>query len=564
MIRINQLKLPVEHKPEELKKKAAKALRISPEQVEKLEIRRRSLDGRKKPELFYSYTVDIKTAREEQVLHRAKNSQAAICREKPYVFPKPGEEMLFSPPIIVGAGPAGLFAGLMLARAGYCPVILERGEDVDSRRKRVDEFWKTGKLDIRSNVQFGEGGAGTFSDGKLNTLVKDPLMRNRLVLEVFCEFGADSSILYDSKPHIGTDVLSGIVKAMRQEIVRLGGHVRFGCQVTELVTEGGQIRGVRVRQQEGRPDDNMAGNENQEREEFLSAQAVILAIGHSARDTFSMLEQKKIPMDAKSFAVGLRIQHPQSLINLSQYGRMDGGSLGAASYKLTRQTSTGRGVYSFCMCPGGYVVDASSEKGYLAVNGMSYQARDSRNANSAMIVTVSPQDYVTYGMDYLQRMGEDALAATLDQNPLAGMYFQRYLEQKAYQMHEGKIPVQTYGDFHDKKETKAFGDVEPCIRGRYAMSNLREIFPNFLAESLDLGIAACGRKIHGFDRPDAVLSGVESRTSSPVRIPRNEQMEGNIEGFYPCGEGAGYAGGITSAAMDGLRVAEAVCKKYCI
>ena len=244
MIRINQLKLPVEHKPEELKKKAAKALRISPEQVEKLEIRRRSLDGRKKPELFYSYTVDIKTAREEQVLHRAKNSQAAICQEKPYVFPKPGEEMLFSPPIIVGAGPAGLFAGLMLARAGYCPVILERGEDVDSRRKRVDEFWKTGKLDVRSNVQFGEGGAGTFSDGKLNTLVKDPLMRNRLVLEVFCEFGADSSILYDSKPHIGTDVLSGIVKAMRQEIVRLGGHVRFGCQVTELVTEGGQIRGV--------------------------------------------------------------------------------------------------------------------------------------------------------------------------------------------------------------------------------------------------------------------------------------------------------------------------------
>lgn len=396
MIRVNQLKLPVEHKQEDLKKKAARALRITPEQIERLEIRRRSLDGRKKPELFYSYTVDIKTAREEQVLHRAKNSQAAICREKPYTFPKPGEEKLFSPPVIAGAGPAGLFAGLMLARAGYRPVILERGEDVDSRRKRVDEFWKTGNLDVRSNVQFGEGGAGTFSDGKLNTLVKDPLMRNRLVLEIFCEFGADPSILYDSKPHIGTDVLSGIVKAMRQEIVRLGGQVRFCCQVTDLVTEGGQICGVKVRQQERKPDENTEENEDdklQEKEEFLPAQAVILAVGHSARDTFSMLEEKKIPMDAKSFAVGLRIQHPQPLINLSQYGREKAGSLGAASYKLTRQTSTGRGVYSFCMCPGGYVVDASSEKGHLAVNGMSYHARDGKNANSALIVTVTPEDF---------------------------------------------------------------------------------------------------------------------------------------------------------------------------
>ena len=272
MIRVNQLKLPVEHKQEDLKKKAARALRITPEQIERLEIRRRSLDGRKKPELFYSYTVDIKTAREEQVLHRAKNSQAAICREKPYTFPKPGEEKLFSPPVIAGAGPAGLFAGLMLARAGYRPVILERGEDVDSRRKRVDEFWKTGNLDVRSNVQFGEGGAGTFSDGKLNTLVKDPLMRNRLVLEIFCEFGADPSILYDSKPHIGTDVLSGIVKAMRQEIVRLGGQVRFCCQVTDLVTEGGQICGVKVRQQERKPDENTEENEDdklQEKEETM-------------------------------------------------------------------------------------------------------------------------------------------------------------------------------------------------------------------------------------------------------------------------------------------------------
>ena len=546
MIRVNQLKLPVEHKQEDLKKKAARALRITPEQIERLEIRRRSLDGRKKPELFYSYTVDIKTAREEQVLHRAKNSQAAICREKPYTFPKPGEEKLFSPPVIAGAGPAGLFAGLMLARAGYRPVILERGEDVDSRRKRVDEFWKTGNLDVRSNVQFGEGGAGTFSDGKLNTLVKDPLMRNRLVLEIFCEFGADPSILYDSKPHIGTDVLSGIVKAMRQEIVRLGGQVRFCCQVTDLVTEGGQICGVKVRQQERKPDENTEENEDdklQEKEEFLPAQAVILAVGHSARDTFSMLEEKKIPMDAKSFAVGLRIQHPQPLINLSQYGREKAGSLGAASYKLTRQTSTGRGVYSFCMCPGGYVVDASSEKGHLAVNGMSYHARDGKNANSALIVTVTPEDFPESG-------------------PLGGVAFQRSLEKLAYQAADGRIPVQLYEDSRAGRISRQLGEIEPQMRGRWAFGNLREVMPEKLNLALLEAMEGFGQMIRGFDRPDALFAGIESRTSSPVRIWRNEEMESKVRGLYPCGEGAGYAGGITSAAMDGVKVAEAIVRRF--
>uniref|UniRef100_UPI003FF0B6B3 NAD(P)/FAD-dependent oxidoreductase n=1 Tax=Candidatus Ventrimonas sp. TaxID=3048889 RepID=UPI003FF0B6B3 len=546
MIRVNQLKLPVEHKQEDLKKKAARALRITSEQIERLEIRRRSLDGRKKPELFYSYTVDIKTAREEQVLHRAKNSQAAICREKPYTFPKPGEEKLFSPPVIAGAGPAGLFAGLMLARAGYRPVILERGEDVDSRRKRVDEFWKTGNLDVRSNVQFGEGGAGTFSDGKLNTLVKDPLMRNRLVLEIFCEFGADPSILYDSKPHIGTDVLSGIVKAMRQEIVRLGGQVRFCCQVTDLVTEGGQICGVKVRQQERKPDENTEENEDdklQEKEEFLPAQAVILAVGHSARDTFSMLEEKKIPMDAKSFAVGLRIQHPQPLINLSQYGREKAGSLGAASYKLTRQTSTGRGVYSFCMCPGGYVVDASSEKGHLAVNGMSYHARDGKNANSALIVTVTPEDFPEAG-------------------PLGGVAFQRSLEKLAYQAADGRIPVQLYEDYRAGRMSRQLGEIEPQMRGRWAFGNLREVMPEKLNLALLEAMEGFGQMIRGFDRPDALFAGIESRTSSPVRIWRNEEMESKVRGLYPCGEGAGYAGGITSAAMDGVKVAEAIVRRF--
>lgn len=425
-------------------------------------------------------------------------------------------------------------------------MILERGEDVDSRRKRVDEFWKTGNLDVRSNVQFGEGGAGTFSDGKLNTLVKDPLMRNRLVLEIFCEFGADPSILYDSKPHIGTDVLSGIVKAMRQEIVRLGGQVRFCCQVTDLVTEGGQICGVKVRQQERKPDENTEENEDdklQEKEEFLPAQAVILAVGHSARDTFSMLEEKKIPMDAKSFAVGLRIQHPQPLINLSQYGREKAGSLGAASYKLTRQTSTGRGVYSFCMCPGGYVVDASSEKGHLAVNGMSYHARDGKNANSALIVTVTPEDFPEAG-------------------PLGGVAFQRSLEKLAYQAADGRIPVQLYEDYRAGRMSRQLGEIEPQMRGRWAFGNLREVMPEKLNLALLEAMEGFGQMIRGFDRPDALFAGIESRTSSPVRIWRNEEMESKVRGLYPCGEGAGYAGGITSAAMDGVKVAEAIVRRF--
>ena len=371
-------------------------------------------------------------------------------------------------------------------------------------------------------------------------------MRNRLVLEIFCEFGADPSILYDSKPHIGTDVLSGIVKAMRQEIVRLGGQVRFCCQVTDLVTEGGQICGVKVRQQERKPDENTEENEDdklQEKEEFLPAQAVILAVGHSARDTFSMLEEKKIPMDAKSFAVGLRIQHPQPLINLSQYGREKAGSLGAASYKLTRQTSTGRGVYSFCMCPGGYVVDASSEKGHLAVNGMSYHARDGKNANSALIVTVTPEDFPEAG-------------------PLGGVAFQRSLEKLAYQAADGRIPVQLYEDYRAGRMSRQLGEIEPQMRGRWAFGNLREVMPEKLNLALLEAMEGFGQMIRGFDRPDALFAGIESRTSSPVRIWRNEEMESKVRGLYPCGEGAGYAGGITSAAMDGVKVAEAIVRRF--
>lgn len=548
MIRISQLKLPIDHSTETLVKKICQQLKISPEDLSSWKIVRRSVDARKKPDLKFVYVIDVETAKERKILHRCQkvnDKNITSTKSVEYQFPSGGTKKLSHPPVIIGSGPAGLFCGWMLAKAGLCPVIYERGESALNRKKTVDQFWKDGILTPNSNVQFGEGGAGTFSDGKLNTLVKDPFGRHKKVLEIFVAGGAPSQILYEQKPHLGTDQLIGIVTSLREQIEQMGGKIYFNKQVTDLDIQDGRIHRLQLNHQE-----------------WIETQICIAAIGHSARDTFSMLQQHEISMEAKSFAVGVRIEHPQEMINLSQYGRPQVKELGAASYKLTHQLENGRGIYSFCMCPGGYVVDASSEPGHLAINGMSYQARDSKNANSAMIVTVTPQDYVSYGKKYLLQKGMEDMADVLNQNPLAGIYFQRYLEQKAYQIQEGKIPVQTYGDFHTKKDTTAFGSVEPCIRGRYAASNLWDVFPEFLAQSLDLGISACGKKIRGFDRADALLSGVESRTSSPVRILRDEQLESNIRGFYPCGEGAGYAGGITSAAMDGLRVAEAVVKAY--
>lgn len=527
MIRLTQFKLPVEHTTEAMKKKAAKLLKVSPDAICAVHIRKQSLDARKKPELFYSYTIDVEVDGSEQsIVHKAKSPDVSIAKEKKYQFPACGEEPMHHHPVIIGSGPAGLFCGLMLARHGYQPILLERGEDVDRRRKTVDHFWETGMLDLRSNVQFGEGGAGTFSDGKLNTLVKDPLSRNQLVMEILHEFGAGEEILYQNKPHIGTDVLSGIVKNIREEIIRLGGEVRFGCQVTDLLLEQGHITGVVT--EEG---------------ETIPAETVVLAIGHSARDTFEMLHARGIPMEQKAFAVGLRIQHPQKLINLSQYGREDAGNLGAASYKLTKQTSTGRGVYSFCMCPGGYVVNASSEAGRLAVNGMSYNDRAGINANSALIVTVTPNDFP-------------------DDSPLGGVAFQRELERLAYEAAGGKVPVQLYGDFKRSQISTALGEVEPQIKGAWAFADLRSVMPDVLNRSMIEAMESFGHMIHGFDREDAVFAGIESRTSSPVRIWRDESFESEIRGLYPCGEGAGYAGGITSAAMDGVKVAEAIARRY--
>ena len=447
MIRISQLKLPVDHTPDALEKKICQQLKIKKEEISSWKIVRRSLDARKKPDLKFVYVVDVDTPKERKILHRMQkvnDKNIMLTNKTEYQFPAGGTEKLKQPPVVIGSGPAGLFCAWALAKAGLRPVVYERGEKASERKKTVDQYWKDGILDPNSNVQFGEGGAGTFSDGKLNTLVKDPVGRHRKVLEIFVQGGAPDHILYEQKPHLGTDQLIGIVTSLREQIEQMGGRFCFTKQVTDLDICDGKICRIQLN-----------------RNEWIETQVCIAAVGHSARDTFSMLKRHGIYMEAKSFAVGVRIEHPQKMINLSQYGQPKVKELGAASYKLTHQLENGRGIYSFCMCPGGYVVDASSEKGYLAVNGMSYQARDSRNANSAMIVTVSPQDYVTYGMEYLQRMGEDALAAELDQNPLAGIFFQRYLEQKAYQLHEGRIPVQTYGDFHERKETKAFGEVEP-------------------------------------------------------------------------------------------------------
>ena len=556
MIRINQLKMPLGHDRAGLLDKAARMLHVPAGEIEKLAIIKQSVDARKKPDIRYSYVVDIGIRqagqqKEEKLVRRLKDRNVTVLQETPYRLPEPGTEPMAGRPVIIGTGPAGLFCGLMLARKGYRPILLERGEDVDARTGRVARFWETGQLDPSSNVQFGEGGAGTFSDGKLNTLVKDTFGRNREVLRILAEFGGDPSILYVNKPHIGTDVLSRIVKAIRREIENLGGEVRFLSQVTDFVTdrEAGENRRIEA----------LVINGSQ----VIETETVVLAIGHSARDTFETLLARGVPMEPKAFAVGLRVQHPQTLINESQYGMEECRELGPASYKLTWKAPDGRGVYSFCMCPGGYVVNASSETGRLAVNGMSYHERAGENANSAIIVTVTPEDF--------SRMetgpgGEKGCEAEQERgmpgDAMSGIRFQRRLEEAAFRLGKGNIPVQLYGDFKAGQVSGDFGDVNPAFKGGYAFANLRELFPEPLSRAFMEGMEGFGTMIRGFNRPDAILAGIESRTSSPVRIPRDEKMESPVKGIFPCGEGAGYAGGITSAAMDGIKTAEEIIRRY--
>lgn len=525
MIRINQLKLNIHHTEKDLEEKICKTLKIKPEELTEFYIVKRSLDARKKNDIQYSYTLQIVLKDENKILKRNKDNN--ICRDNSvyYKLPENGTACLRNRPVIVGFGPAGMFAALSLARAGLKPLVIEQGEDAVTRRKTVENFWETGVLNLKSNVSFGEGGAGTFSDGKLNTLVKDSSGRNTEVLHTFVEFGAESDILYVHNPHIGTDVLVDIVTNIRKEIIRLGGEVRFNTKLTDIGINDGSVEYIVL--------------ENGDR---IECEVLILAIGHSARDTFYMLRDKDIFMEPKAFAVGLRIQHPQKMIDVSQFGP-EADFLSPASYKLAETASNGRGVYSFCMCPGGYVVDASSETGMKAINGMSYHARNSGNANSAIIVSVTPDDFVSEG-------------------PLAGIEFQRKLETAAYTYGDGSIPVQLLGDYTNRRNTVEYGDVEPKFCGSTTFSRLDEFLPEYIHQSICEVMPKFDSKIKGFGRYDAVLAGIESRTSSPVRINRNERLVSSVEGIYPCGEGAGYAGGITSAAMDGLKIAERIISLY--
>lgn len=551
MIKINQMKLPVFHTEQALVKKIIHTLQLKTiyknTKVPEFSYRivKQSLDARKKPELFYVYTVSVSfgSKEEERILKQNRDSNVARWQETVYAVPERGSRPLSQNPVVIGSGPAGLFCAYLLAREGYCPIVLERGENVDNRVDSVEKFWAGNPVNPESNVQFGEGGAGTFSDGKLNTLVKDPNGRNQYVLDTFVMHGAKKECAFTAKPHLGTDELTKIVKSIRNDIVDHGGQFLFSCKMTKLVIEKNVIESIIVDNFSGEDYFLSDGRVIRRGISRLDAGIVVLAIGHSARDTFEMLEHLPIPMQQKQFAVGLRIEHPQKHINQSQYGQEQTEGLSAADYKVTNQAKNLRSVYSFCMCPGGYVVNASSEQGRLAVNGMSYSGRDSVNANSALIVSVGEQDFGA----------NDALA---------GMRFQRRLEEKAYALGNGNIPIQRYGDFKVGRVSTGFGEIKPCTKGKTEFANLRELFCEEINEALIESIEKFGYTMKGFSGEDALLSGIESRTSSPVRILRDENGESEIKGLYPCGEGAGYAGGITSAAMDGMKTAEKIIESY--
>lgn len=484
---------------------------------------RRSIDARRGRPLRMVYTVDIMPENEADALRRLKGEKYEILSEEGYVCPCKAHYA--SRPVVVGFGPAGMFASLLLAKAGTRPIVLERGKAVDERVKSVELFWNTGILDTESNVQFGEGGAGSFSDGKLNTLVKDKNYRGRFVLSAFVSHGAPEDIMYDAKPHIGTDLLRGCVKGIREEIISLGGEVLFGAKMTDIVINQNRVSAVKY---------SLCGEEH-----TIKTDTVFLGIGHSARDTFRMLSEKNINMEAKPFSVGVRIEHPREMIDYSQY-REHASVLPAASYKLSHHTDSGRGVYTFCMCPGGYVVNASSEQGRLVINGMSYRARDGVNSNSAVLVGLSPADFGTGLFD--------------------GMYFQQALEEKAFLLggKDFKAPCQSVADFLGKGAETA--SVLPTFSNGVRETDIGELFPDYITSSLRQGITAFGKKISGFDTC-GVITGAESRSTCPLRIIRDENGVSSVGGLYPIGEGAGYAGGIMSAAMDGMKAVEKYCEE---
>lgn len=518
MIKISGIKVPAGSDTDHVRKKAAHLLRIGTDDLIDFRVLKRSKDARKHNNILDVYTVSVSVENEDRIIKKTKDRNISLMEEKIYSYPVLKYPDRKTRPVIAGFGPAGIFTALILAHSGISPLILERGKMIEERERDVRRFFDTGMLDPDSNVQFGEGGAGTFSDGKLSTGIKDRDGRKQFILDTFVRHGADRSVLTDSHPHIGTDRLLRIIPSIRREIEELGGDFLFNTKLSGLETEDGKLLRVAF---------------SGEKDGIIDCGSLFLCLGHSARDTFFMLNDKGLQMEAKAFAVGVRAEHSRALIDRELHQEK-------ANYKLTHRCKDGRGVYSFCMCPGGYVVNASSEEGYLTVNGMSYSARDGENSNAAIVCTVTPEDYKRHGDD-----------------PLAGVRFQRELEKKAFDECNGAVPYQRFIDFRLNRVTENFGEIKPSCMGETGYGNLRNALPSYIADDIIEAMSDFSKRINGYDADDVLFAGIEARTSSPLRIVRGEDMESvNIRGIYPVGEGAGYAGGIMSAAIDGMKAAE--------